>query len=146
MRLDRLNFANTFKTLKSMKRLTLLLIFVCALTIGVSSASTTYDESRKVENLIRSQIGSSSQHIDRSIGSMLEAYIYESTRQIEVVCSGEGLVTAYIVDFYGSVYDNIEFDSETCFSGSLNLPVNIEAFYLVIYTEHTYAEAYIQLD
>ena len=64
MRLDRLNFANTFKTLKSMKRLTLLLIFVCALTIGVSSASTTYDESRKVENLIRSQIGSSSQHID----------------------------------------------------------------------------------
>lgn len=128
-----------------MKRLTLLLIFACTLTMGVSTASTTYDESRKVENLIKSQIGSSSQHIDRSIGSMLEAYIYESARQIEVVCSGEGLVTAYIVDVYGNVHDNVDFDSESCFSSRLNIPINMGTFYLVIYTEHTYAEAYIQL-
>lgn len=113
--------------------------------MGVSTASTTYDESRKVENLIKSQIGSSSQHIDRSIGSMLEAYIYESARQIEVVCSGEGLVTAYIVDVYGNVHDNVDFDSESCFSSRLNIPINMGTFYLVIYTEHTYAEAYIQL-
>ena len=128
-----------------MKRLTLLLIFVCSLTMGVSTASTTYDESRKVENLIKSQIGSSSQHIDRSIGSMLEAYIYESARQIEVVCSGEGLVTAYIVDVYGNVHDHVDFDSESCFSSRLNIPINMRAFYLVIYTERTYAEAYIQI-
>ncbi|MBQ8420848.1 MAG: hypothetical protein IJX11_01130 [Bacteroidales bacterium] len=128
-----------------MKQLTLLLIFVCTLATGVSIASTTYDESRKVENLIKSQIGSSSQHIDRSIGPVLEAYIYESSRQIEVVCSGEGIVTAYIVDVNGGVYDIVEFDSETCFSGRLNIPINMGAFYLVIYTEHTYAEAYIQI-
>lgn len=128
-----------------MKRLTLLLIFVCSLTMGVSTASTTYDESRKVENLIKSQIGSSSQHIDRSIGSMLEAYIYESARQIEVVCAGEGLVTAYIVDVYGNVHDHVDFDSELCLSSRLNIPINMEAFYLVIYTERTYAEAYIQI-
>lgn len=128
-----------------MKRIALLLIFVCAISMSVSTASTTHDESRKVENLIRSQIGSSSQHIDRTIGSVLEAYIFESVRQIEIICSGEGFVSAYIVDLYGCVHDIVEFDSETQFSGRLNIPMGMENFYLVIYTENTYAEAYIQL-
>lgn len=82
----------------------------------VSTTSTTHYESSKVENLIRSQSGSSSQHIDRTIGSVLEAYIFETVRQIEIMCSGEDFVSAYIVGPYGCIHDIVEFDSKTQFS------------------------------
>lgn len=84
--------------------------------MGVSTTSTTHDESHKVENLIRSQIGSSSQHIDRTIEFVLEAYIFETVRQIEIMRSGEGFLSAYIVGPYGCVHNIVKFDSETQFS------------------------------
>lgn len=145
MRLSYRNFASSFKHY-TMKHTALLMILTCTLGLCTTTALANSDEGRKAANLIKRPIGPPSQYIDRSLQSCLEAYIIEATSEIEIVCHDEGQVSACLVDSRNNIYDIVEFDSTLCYSGLLDLPTYSGAYYLIIYTEKTYAEGVIAVD
>lgn len=79
-------------------------------------------------------------HYERDLYNSVLAYYYIVADQLEVSCTGEGNVTAYLFNSCNQMCSYAEYDSEENPVGRLDVPKQSGTYHIVIITDKSYSE------